>query len=89
MIRVMTDIWLTGPVPGDHPRLMPVVHSLRDGLAAEIHDRLDGMRACGVPRVRKGSVRSVRLQPDVRGPAKAGHYESIKVRLQPDLTRGS
>ncbi len=42
----MTDIWLTGPVPGDHPRLMPVVHSLRDGLAAEIHDRLDAMRAC-------------------------------------------
>lgn len=28
MIRVMTEIWLTGPVPGYHPLLMPVVHSL-------------------------------------------------------------
>ena len=28
MIRVMTEIWLTGSVPGYHPLLMPVVHSL-------------------------------------------------------------
>lgn len=28
MIPVMTEIWLTGPVPGYDPLLMPVVHSL-------------------------------------------------------------
>jgi len=28
MIPCMTEIWLTGPVPGYNPLLMPVVHSL-------------------------------------------------------------
>lgn len=28
MISVMTEIWLTGPVPGYDPLLMPVVHSV-------------------------------------------------------------